>query len=137
MIHFFNEDVVFKIPHTRKIKAWLKSIVETEGYVLNQLNYVFCSDEYLLNMNRQYLQHDFYTDIITFDSDENEQEVGGDIFISIDRVRENAHVLDKPFDDELRRVLAHGILHLVGYDDLTPELKTEMRTKEDFYLSTF
>jgi probable rRNA maturation factor len=135
MIHFFNEDVDFKVPNPRKTKTWLKGIINSEGYELNQLNYVFCSDEYLLNINRQYLDHDFYTDIITFDSSENKGIVEGDIFISIERVQENANDLNKTFEDELRRVLAHGILHLVGYDDIEDEQELEMRAKEDFYLS--
>jgi rRNA maturation RNase YbeY len=135
MIHFFNEDVDFKVPNPRKTKTWLKGIINSEDYELNQLNYIFCSDEYLLNINRQYLDHDFYTDIITFDSSENKGIVEGDIFISIERVQENANDLNKTFEDELRRVLAHGILHLVGYNDIEDEQELEMRLKEDFYLS--
>jgi rRNA maturation RNase YbeY len=134
MIHFFNEDVDFKVSHPRKTKAWLKSIVIAESYELNQLNYIFCSDEYLLTVNQQYLNHDFYTDIITFDNSEGEGIVEGDIFVSIDRVRENAQELNKSFEEELLRVLAHGVLHLVGYDDLEDEQELEMRSKEDFYL---
>jgi rRNA maturation RNase YbeY len=135
MIHFFNEDVDFTVPNPRKTKTWLKAIIKAEGYELNQLNYIFCSDEYLLNINRQYLEHDFYTDIITFDNSEVESIVEGDIFISIERVSENAKDLNKTFNEELLRVLAHGILHLVGYDDIEDEQELEMRTKEDFYLS--
>lgn len=135
MIQFFIEDVDFKVPQPRKTKSWLQSIIKAEGFSLNQLNYIFCSDEYLLNVNRQYLEHDFYTDIITFDNSEEEDIIEGDIFISVDRVRENAMDLHKPFEEELRRVLAHGILHLVGYDDLEDAQELEMRNKEDFYLS--
>ncbi len=135
MIQFFIEDVDFKVPQPRKTKSWLQSIVKAEGFSLNQLNYIFCSDEYLLNVNRQYLDHDFYTDIITFDNSEEENSIEGDIFISIDRVKENAEELNKSFEDELRRVLAHGILHLVGYDDIEDAQELEMRNKEDFYLS--
>ncbi|NBB19739.1 rRNA maturation RNase YbeY [Runella sp. CRIBMP] len=134
MIQFFIEDVDFKVPQSRKTKSWLQSIIKAEGFSLNQLNYIFCSDEYLLNVNRQYLDHDFYTDIITFDNSEEEAVVEGDIFISIDRVKDNAQELNKPFEEELRRVLAHGILHLVGYDDKEDEQEQEMRAKEDFYL---
>jgi len=136
MIQFFIEDVDFKVPQPRKTKSWLQSIIKAEGFTLNQLNYIFCSDEYLLNVNRQYLEHDFYTDIITFDNSEEEAVVEGDIFISIDRVKDNAQELNKPFEEELLRVLAHGILHLVGYDDHEDEQKHEMRAKEDFYLTT-
>jgi probable rRNA maturation factor len=135
MITFFNEDVDFAVVTPRKTKTWLKSIIEREGYTLNQLNYIFCSDEYLLQINRQYLDHDFYTDIITFDNAEEEGSIEGDIFISIDRVQENATELCVPFEKELRRVLAHGVLHLVGYDDSEDEQEIEMRNKEDFYLS--
>ncbi|AXE19459.1 rRNA maturation RNase YbeY [Runella rosea] len=136
MIQFFIEDVDFKVPQPRKTKSWLQSIIKAEGFTLNQLNYIFCSDEYLLNVNRQYLEHDFYTDIITFDNSEEEAVVEGDIFISIDRVKDNAQELNKPFEEELLRVLAHGILHLVGYDDHEDEQEHEMRAKEDFYLVT-
>ncbi|MEZ4900440.1 MAG: rRNA maturation RNase YbeY [Spirosomataceae bacterium] len=117
--------MAFKATQIRKIKAWLKSIVETEGFELNQLNYVFCSDEYLLGINRQYLNHDFYTDIITFDNSDEEGKVEGDIFISIERVRENAQALTVPFEEEFKRVLVHGILHLVGFDDSTFEEKNK------------
>lgn len=138
MIQFFNEDVDFKIPNPRKTKTWLKTIIESEGFELNQLNYIFCSDEYLLSVNQQYLNHDFYTDIITFDnSEETEGVVEGDIFISIDRVKENAEQLSKTFKEELLRVLAHGVLHLVGYDDHEDEDELVMRQKEDTYIATF
>ena len=138
MIQFFNEDVDFKIPNPRKTKTWLKDIIESEGFELNQLNYIFCSDEYLLGVNQQYLNHDFYTDIITFDnSEEIEGIVEGDIFISIDRVKENAEQLSKTFKEELLRVLAHGVFNLVGYDDHEDEDELIMRQKEDTYIATF
>ena len=138
MIYFFQEDVSFKIPTPLKTKRWLKAVVEAEGAQLNHLNYIFCSDEYLLNVNREYLDHDYYTDIITFDtSDEGEDTIEGDIFVSIDRVKENAQTLNKAFEEEFRRVLVHGVLHLIGFDDTTDELEAEMRKKEDDYLQTF
>jgi rRNA maturation RNase YbeY len=137
MIHFFNEDIDFTLPKPRKTKAWLMQIIDKEQHTLNQLNYIFCSDEYLLNINRTYLEHDFYTDIITFDNSEEEGRVEGDIFVSIERVKENALELHRPFEEELRRVLAHGILHLVGYDDVEDSQEKEMREKEDFYLNFF
>ena len=133
MIHFFNEDILFKPKQPRLIKAWLKAAAETEGFKLNQLNCIFCSDEYLLGVNRQYLNHDFYTDIITFDNGEFEKEIEGDVFISIDRVRENAATFHKSFEEELMRVLVHGLLHLAGYGDKSEEEKKTMREKEDFY----
>ncbi|AEI48197.1 rRNA maturation RNase YbeY [Runella slithyformis] len=135
MIKFFIEDVDFKVPHPRKTKSWLQRIIKAEGFTLNQLNYIFCSDEYLLTVNRQYLDHDFYTDIITFDNSEEEGTIEGDLFISVDRVRDNAQEFNKSFEEELHRVLAHGILHLVGYDDIDDDHELEMRNKEDFYLS--
>lgn len=137
MIQFFNEDVEFKVPNPRKTKLWLKSIIESEGFELNQINYIFCSDEYLLSVNQQYLNHDFYTDIITFDNSDEEQTIEGDIFISIDRIKENAEQLSKVFNEELLRVLVHGVLHLVGYDDHEHKDELLMREKEDFYISLF
>lgn len=135
MIQFFNEDIDFKVPQPRITKKWLLNIIEAEGFHLNQLNYIFCSDEYLLKINQQYLEHDFYTDIITFDNSEEDNHIEGDIFISIDRVKENAALHQKTFEEELRRVLAHGVLHLIGYDDLEDDQELQMRAKEDQYLS--
>jgi probable rRNA maturation factor len=135
MITFFNEDIEFKLKNSTKIKYWLKNIAITEGFKVGSLNYIFCSDEYLLNVNREYLNHDFYTDIITFDNSEDESKIEGDVFVSIDRVLDNAKTLNKIYENELMRVLAHGVLHLVGYDDLTDEGEGEMRSKEDFYLN--
>ncbi|GAB3182508.1 rRNA maturation RNase YbeY [Telluribacter humicola] len=138
MITFFQEDVSFKIPTPLKTKRWLKAVVEAEGAQLNHLNYIFCSDDYLLDVNRQYLEHDYYTDIITFDtSDEEEDQIEGDIFVSIDRIKDNAQNLNKTFEDEFRRVLVHGVLHLIGFDDTTDDSKAEMRKKEDDYLQIF
>jgi probable rRNA maturation factor len=137
MVNFFCEDIIFKVSEVRKTKAWLKTIATQESYELADLNYLFCSDDYVLNVNRQYLNHDFYTDIITFDNSESEQQIEGDVFISIERVKENAIELNQSFEDELRRVLAHGLLHLIGYDDLEDEQKNQMRQKENFYLAQF
>ena len=137
MINFFCEDIGFKVPQSRITKTWLKSIATTEGFELNQLNYLFCSDEHILSINRQYLEHDFYTDIITFDNSEDEKLIEGDIFISIERVQENAKNLNQIFEVEFRRVLAHGVLHLCGYDDTDDSQEEMMRSKEDFYLSLF
>ena len=137
MINFFCEDIEFKVPQSRITKTWLKSIATTEGFELNQLNYLFCSDEHILSINRQYLEHDFYTDIITFDNSEDEKVIEGDIFISIERVQENAKNLNQIFEVEFRRVLAHGVLHLCGYNDTDDSQEEMMRTKEDFYLSLF
>jgi probable rRNA maturation factor len=137
MINFFCEDIEFKISQVRKTKIWLKTIAQQENFELGDLNYLFCSDDYVLNVNRQYLKHDFYTDIITFDNSESESIIEGDIFVSIERVKDNAVTLSQNFETELRRVLAHGLLHLIGYDDLTDEQENLMREKEGFYLALF
>jgi probable rRNA maturation factor len=137
MINFFCEDIYFKVQQVRKTKTWLKIIAQQEGFELGNLNYMFCSDDYVLNVNREYLNHDFYTDIITFDNSESGLLIEGDIFISIERVRENALILNQFFETELKRVLAHGLLHLTGYDDLDDDQEKLMRQKEDFYLAQF
>ncbi len=137
MIHFFSEDITFKVPHPIKTRRWIKAVIEGEQYVLNQLNYIFCSDEYLLNVNREYLDHDYYTDIITFDNSEEENTIEGDLFISIDRIKNNAEQMNISFEKELRRVMIHGVLHLTGYDDTSEELKQKIRLKEDECLSLF
>lgn len=136
-IRFFTEDISHKLASPVKTKQWIKSIVEAEGFAPGTVSYVLCSDEYLLEMNKQYLDHDYYTDILTFDNSESDTEIEGDIFISLERVRENAANESVSSDEELRRVLAHGILHLCGYDDHTAGEKEEMRKKEDYYLSLF
>lgn len=98
---------------------------------------MFCSDEYLLEINKEYLDHDYFTDIITFDNSEEDNQLEGDIYISVDRVRENAATFHTDFDTEMRRVLIHGLLHLAGHDDTSEALKTAMRAKEDEYLRLF
>ncbi|ODS80331.1 MAG: rRNA maturation RNase YbeY [Cytophagaceae bacterium SCN 52-12] len=136
-IQFFTEDISHKLVSPVKTKQWIRSIIEAEGFTPGTVNYVLCSDEYLLEMNRQYLEHDYYTDILTFDNSESETEIEGDIFISMERVLENAGNESVSPDVELRRVLAHGVLHLCGYDDHAAEEKATMRKKEDYYLSLF
>ncbi|MBO9617370.1 MAG: rRNA maturation RNase YbeY [Dyadobacter sp.] len=137
MVSFFSEDVDFKVVNPLKTKKWIKNASISEGYELSQLNYVFCSDEYLLEINKQYLDHDYFTDIITFDNSEEDNQLEGDIYISVDRVRENAATFHTDFDTEMRRVLVHGLLHLAGHDDTSEALKTAMRAKEDEYLRLF
>jgi rRNA maturation RNase YbeY len=134
-VNFFTEETSFKLPHPRKTSTWIQNTISNERFSLTELNYIFCSDEYLLRINIEYLNHHTYTDIITFDSSDNSGELQGDIFISIDRVRENALKLNLPFIDELHRVIIHGVLHLVGYSDKTPAKAKVMRKKEDAYLS--
>ncbi|MBS1521347.1 MAG: rRNA maturation RNase YbeY [Bacteroidetes bacterium] len=133
-INFFEEDISFKLKNKTAVKQWVKATIEAEGYKLKELNYIFCSDEYLLKINRQYLDHDTYTDIVTFDNSEKDGIIEGDIFISIDRIRENAIKFNSGEVNELHRVIIHGALHLLGYPDKTSETKKAMTGKEDHYL---
>lgn len=133
-IYFFSEDISFSLHQGRKWRHWIKEIIQSENKICQEINYIFCSDRYLLEINQKFLNHSTYTDIITFDHSEEKKKLSGDIFISIERIRENATSLNVPFEKELARVIAHGILHLCGYKDKTPKEKTLMREKEDFYL---
>ncbi|MEA5140774.1 rRNA maturation RNase YbeY [Arcicella rigui] len=137
MIVFFNEDIDFKFQHKNLLKKWLKKVAETEGFKMKNLNYIFCSDEYLHKINVEYLEHDTYTDIITFDNSEEESDIEGDIFVSIERIKDNSQELKTAFEDEFKRVLVHGLLHLCGYDDHSDEDELMMRNKEDFYIQQF
>ncbi|NNU34188.1 rRNA maturation RNase YbeY [Mucilaginibacter sp. S1162] len=134
-IHFFEEDVTYKLKDKLKVKQWIKDTIAAEGYKLQELTYIFCSDAYLLKINQQYLDHDTYTDIITFDNSEYEGEIVGDIFISIPRIKENAIKFKVSETDELHRVIIHGALHLLGYKDKTPADNKNMTQKEDQYLA--
>lgn len=134
-IHFFAQDISFKIRKPRKTKEWIRDIIRMENRKLNHLNYIFCSDAYLLSLNEQYLKHKTLTDIITFDISGSAGVIEGDIFISVERVRANSLELEVPFDEELLRVLIHGVLHLIGYRDKTSSDKLAMREKEDACLS--
>lgn len=137
MLKFFSEEIDFKVPFPVKTSNWIKTISQSESYELGNLNYIFCSDDYLLEINKQYLDHDYYTDIITFDNSEKEGKIEGDIYVSIDRVKENAITFNSGFEVELRRVLIHGLLHLMDYTDTSEELKAQMRIKEDECLLLF
>lgn len=137
MIRFFNEDVPYKLSKKQAIRQWLNQQVKQEGYAVGELNYIFCSDEHVLQVNRDYLQHDYYTDIITFDQREDENKLEGDIFISVERVADNATQLGISADLEMRRVLAHGLLHLCGYGDKTDEEAAQMRAKEEEWLTQY
>jgi len=134
-INFFEEDILFKLKNKTKVKQWIKSTIEAEGYSLKELNYIFCSDQYLLQINQQYLDHDTFTDIVTFDNSEKKGVIEGDIFISIDRIRENAIKFNSGEVNELHRVIIHGALHLLGYQDKKAESKKIMTGREDHYLS--
>lgn len=135
VINFFEEDIVYKLRDKVKVKQWIRAAVAEEGFRLDELTYVLCSDEYLLKMNQQYLDHDTYTDIITFDNSEEEGSITGDIFISIPRIKENAEKFSVSETDELHRVIIHGALHLLGYTDKTTAAKKKMSLKEDYYLT--
>ncbi|MBU8883766.1 rRNA maturation RNase YbeY [Kaistella sp. DKR-2] len=133
MIQFFFENIE-SITIGQEINTWLENLILAENKKPGDINYIFCDDDYLLKVNRDFLQHDYYTDVITFDYVKG-KTIAGDIFVSLPRISENAAILSKDFDVELYRVLAHGILHLCGYKDKTDEEITEMRRKEDFYLN--
>ena len=133
MVRYFNEDISFEFKQKRLISSWLGMVAASEIKKLADINIIFCSDNYILDVNMKYLQHDYFTDIITFDYCEGDR-LSGDLFISIDSVRENASFYGTEFKDELNRVIVHGILHLVGYDDHTEEEIKTMRSKEDYYL---
>lgn len=134
-ILFFCEDVNFKLKNSKKTISWIKDSIKKEGKTAGELNFIFCSDNHLLQMNLDYLQHNTFTDIITFDTGDANDAISGDIFISIDRVKDNAAKFKKELDDELHRVIIHGVLHLIGYSDKTANKKSIMRGKEDAYLS--
>ena len=134
-IHFFEEDIAYKLKQKTAVRSWITETIQAEGYRLKELTYIFCSDNYLLQINQQYLDHDTYTDIVTFDNSDIAQTITGDIFISIDRIRENAAKFGAAEADELHRVIIHGALHLLGYKDKSPADKKKMTLKEDFYLN--
>lgn len=133
-IQFDHFQTRFRLPHPKKTIAWIERVAKAEKSAILSLNYVFCSDRYLLGINQEYLNHDTLTDIITFDYSEGRKALDGEIYISVPRVRENARVLGVDFETELHRVIIHGVLHLLGYKDKTAKEKGEMRRKEEKYL---
>lgn len=136
MVSYFFENTDFKLKNKTKIKNWLRFVAESEIFALGNISVIFCSDNYILDINQRFLQHDYFTDIITFDYSEG-RKISGDLFISVDSVRENSIEYGTEFLDELHRVIVHGILHLIGYDDHTDDEIKVMRSKEDYYLSVF
>lgn len=136
MIEFYNEDIDFPIINQTFLEDWINYIIENEGYKLGEISYIFCSDEYLLKINKEYLQHDYFTDIITFDYN-SDKTVSGDLFISLDTIKSNSIDYKVPFEIELLRVIIHGILHLVGYDDKNDEDQLIMTQKEDQALNIY
>ena len=133
-IHFHQEDTSFHLQNIKALRSWIAESISKENKIVGNLSYIFCSDKYLLNINKKYLNHDFYTDVISFDYTE-EGQISGDIYISLDRVKENAKEFGFSLKNELHRIIIHGLLHLMGYSDKTPSLKAVMKDKEDFYLS--
>lgn len=135
MINYFFENIDKKNIDSN-ISIWLEDLILSENKKPGDINYIFCDDEYLLKVNQDYLDHDYYTDIITFDYVKG-KIISGDIFVSLPRILDNASTLSQNFESEFNRVLAHGILHLCGYKDKTEEEKSQMRAKEDFYINQF
>ncbi len=135
-ISFHNEGVTVKTPSKRVLKAWIKELVSNHGKKIGELAFVFCSDEKILEVNQNFLQHNYYTDIITFDYCEGDI-VSGDVFISVERVKENAIHHQAEYKEELVRILAHGVLHLIGFQDKSPKKKKEMTKNEDLCISLF
>lgn len=136
MISFQNLSIGFKLSNKTKLKQWIKAITEKEKYQLGTINYIFCTDEELLEINLKHLNHNTYTDIITFDYTEG-KKISSDIFISIERVLENAQKFKVDFDTELKRVMIHGVLHLCGYKDKTKTDAELMRKKENAAIKLF
>ena len=135
-IDFQTQDIDLIIKEKTKIRLWIVDAIKNEGKKTGDITYIFCTDEYLLKMNQQYLQHDTYTDVITFDYTDGNR-VSGDIFISFERITENSKELGTTLEDELHRVMIHGIMHLCGYHDKQPEERANMIVKENQYLALF
>ncbi|MDH5366848.1 MAG: rRNA maturation RNase YbeY [Cyclobacteriaceae bacterium] len=137
-IQFFYEDTdSFSLTEPDKTKAWIANVIFNEGYSLTSINYIFCNDDYLHQINLEYLNHDTYTDVITFDGSEEEKSIEGEIYLSVERIRENALSNNTCFINELHRVMVHGVLHLIGFNDKTKEEEEEMRKQEEAYLELY
>ncbi len=134
-IEFSRTSAYYGVAKPKKIQNWIHETIKQEGYEVEHINYILCSDVYLLKINKTYLNHDTYTDIITFDLSEKKGEIIGEIYISVPRVHANAKTFAVTYPDEMRRVMIHGALHLCGYGDKTPKEQKEMRAKEDHYLA--
>ncbi len=133
-IYFLSEGIKFKPKKQNNLKSWVKGVIESEGRNLTSLVYIFCSDSYLLTLNQGYLNHKTFTDIITFDYSEGDV-VDGEIYISVDRIKDNAIKFERDFEEELHRVMIHGVLHILGFKDKSPSEKSVMRKKEEACLS--
>ncbi len=135
MIKYQLDNVAKILPDPSDYFPWIKETINAENHQTGDIFYHFCSDDFLLKINQDYLQHNYLTDIITFPLSTRPEIISAEIFISIDRIHENASLLKTSYEHEFARVLVHGVLHLLGYDDHTDEEKKEMRAKEDYYLS--
>ncbi len=136
-INFRSGDRTFYFPNKTLLKTFIEKLIKKEAGILSNIDYIFCSDEFLLKMNRDFLQHDYYTDIITFGLSEKNQPIEAEIYISIDRVKDNAKTLENNYQQEMLRVIFHGALHLCGFKDKTKSEISTMRAKEDQYLQLF
>jgi len=136
-VHFYFEKVDFALKERKKLKSFISSVIVKEKKNLKNLNYIFCNDKALLEINRKYLDHNFYTDVITFDLSSSPKEILADVYISVDRIKENAKSLKLSPKEELHRVMLHGLLHLCGYNDKTEAQKKLMKRKEDLYLNLY
>ena len=134
-IRFFSEETDYRLSDAETISGWIEDIIRAHHFQIEEINYIFCSDQYLLEINKKHLNHDYFTDIITFDNSDQEYQIEADIFISIDRVIENASDQSVKMETELHRVMIHGVLHLLGFGDKSPQEKKVMREKEDACLS--
>lgn len=130
----FNYETEFVLEKEEQLIQWVEKVIQEEGFKIGEINYIFCDDESLHKINVEFLQHDTYTDIISFDYSLGKM-INGDIYISVDRVKENAEKYNATFADEIHRVMIHGILHYVGYKDKTEDEKKEMRNKENIAIS--
>ena len=135
-VKYYSDDFSCRLPEKRRTAAWLKEVAEAEGYRLGDVNYIFCSAARLLEMNKEFLGHDYFTDIITFDYSDRKGSgvVSGDIFIDVETVADNARLYGATKIEEMRRVVVHGVLHLCGQKDKTPRANAQMHRKEDKYL---
>lgn len=135
-VKYYNDDCTYRLPAKRLTSAWLRQVAEAEGYTLGDVNYIFCPAQKLLEMNRQFLGHDYFTDVITFDYSDRRgtRIISGDVFIDVETVADNAHQYGATTLQEMRRVVVHGVLHLCGQGDKTPRTNAQMRRKEDKYL---
>jgi probable rRNA maturation factor len=133
-VHFFSEETAFTIKNKSKIRQWLNRVIQEEAGKTGTISFIFCSDNYLLSLNKTFLKHNTLTDILTFADQDDAGTISGDIFISIPRVEENSVIFQQSFTRELNRVMVHGVLHLLGYKDKTKVQKMEMTSKENQYL---